>query len=108
MPELRCTVDNCSYNKEQYCTLNAILVDGNGKGATNVEDTCCSNFDASEYTLSNKEHVTQAEVDVKCTADNCIFNHDTICNADEIGIAGASTCTCSHDTQCGTFRCGRD
>lgn len=107
MPKLRCTVDNCSYNKEAYCTLNLIQIDGNEEGATNVEDTCCSNFDASEYTLSNQEHVVQAEVDIRCSAKNCIFNFHTLCSAEEVGIAGASTCTCSHDTQCGTFRCGR-
>ncbi|MEG0319352.1 MAG: DUF1540 domain-containing protein [Niameybacter sp.] len=107
MPKLRCTVDNCSYNKEEYCTLNYILVDGDGQVATNVEDTCCTNFDASEYTLSNQEHMAQAVVDIKCTADHCIFNEDNVCEAEEVGMAGASTCTCSQDTQCGTFRCGR-
>ena len=101
MPKLLCDVRNCSHNKEEYCTLDCIEVDGDT--ATNVESTCCANFDASEYAASNCVHEMQDEVDVRCRVGACIFNDGCHCKAIDIKISGASTASCSHDTQCASF-----
>lgn len=103
MPKLRCDVRNCSHNKEHYCCLSAISVDGTS--ATNVEDTCCSNFTGDEYVASNCEHRIDEIVEIECSAAGCIYNQNHACTAKEVEVSGASTACCSHDTQCGTFWC---
>lgn len=103
MPKLICDVRNCSNNKENYCTLTGIQVDGTG--ATNVEGTCCADFTGSEYAASNQTHQVQTAVDIECTAGGCIYNACKKCTASEVAMSGASTATCSHDTQCGSFWC---
>lgn len=103
MPKLICDVRNCSHNKEDHCTLTYIQVDGGE--STNVEDTCCSNFISSSYEANNVAHNVQKEVDVKCTAAACIHNFETECKAGQVAMSGASTASCSHDTQCGSFCC---
>lgn len=101
MPKLTCDVKNCSHNKDNLCCLNLIAVDG--PGATNVESTCCADFTASEYTASNCSHDPQYEVDIKCKVSGCLFNDHHKCNAVNVTMSGASTASCSHDTQCGSF-----
>lgn len=101
MPNLLCDVRNCSYNKEEHCTLSHIKVDGDT--ATNVESTCCSSFDPTEYAASNCSHEVKEDVDVKCSAGNCLFNNECNCKALDIKISGPSTTSCSHDTQCASF-----
>ncbi|MGL4345026.1 MAG: DUF1540 domain-containing protein [Cellulosilyticaceae bacterium] len=101
MPKLTCDVRNCSHNKDNLCCLSLIEVDG--PQATNVESTCCSYFGSSEYTSSNCSHDPQYEVDIACKATGCLFNDHCKCNAVNVGISGASTASCSHDTQCGSF-----
>lgn len=101
MPKLTCDVRNCSHNKDNLCCMNLIAVDG--AGATNVESTCCADFTASEYTASNCSHDQQYEVDIKCNVSGCLFNDHHKCNAVNVTMSGASTASCSHDTQCGSF-----
>lgn len=103
MPKLRCSVRNCSHNKDDYCSLGYIEVDGTR--ATNVESTCCANFDGTEYTASNEVHECQLDVEIKCSAAACLYNRDARCTAHAVNMSGATTATCSHDTQCGSFWC---
>ena len=42
MAELKCGVENCTYNKEHYCCKGDIFV--GGEKARNEEDTCCESF----------------------------------------------------------------
>lgn len=103
MPKLRCCVRNCSYNKEDYCSLNYIEIDGNQ--ATNDAGTCCTYFDSSAYAASNMHHDIQPEVSIKCSAAGCIHNRDAHCGAQAVNIAGATTANNSHDTKCANFWC---
>lgn len=103
MTTLKCDVRNCSHNQDDYCCLTAIEIDGNG--ATNVEDTCCSNFISTEYEMSNCTHDKQEALKINCSAAGCIYNQNRKCTADMVLVSGASTACCSHDTQCGTFVC---
>lgn len=101
MPKLLCDVRNCSYNKEEHCTLTYIKVDGDT--ATNVESTCCASFDPTAYAANNCSHEVQAEVDIKCSVGGCLFNDGCHCKAEDMKISGATTASCSHDTQCASF-----
>ena len=53
MTDLKCSVENCVYNKSECCCKGDILV--GGKHAENKDDTCCESF-AQE----GKDHVTSA------------------------------------------------
>ena len=42
MAELKCGVDNCSYNKDKCCCKGDIMVGGKHAGC--CTDTCCESF----------------------------------------------------------------
>ena len=42
MADLRCSVENCGYNKDMLCSKGDINV--GGKGACVPDDTCCESF----------------------------------------------------------------
>jgi len=42
MAELKCGVDNCSYNKDKCCCKGDIMVGGKHAGC--CDDTCCESF----------------------------------------------------------------
>ena len=44
------------------------------------------------------------EVDIKCTAENCVYNEDCICHASGVEIAG-NRAECREETACATFCC---
>ena len=46
MAELKCSVDNCAYNKSECCCKGDILV--GGKHACCDDDTCCESFAESK------------------------------------------------------------
>ena len=50
MPELKCTVQTCTHNKQFYCDLDAIEVQGDS--AKKSDETCC------EVSWSEKEILT--------------------------------------------------
>ncbi len=101
MPSLRCSVRNCSHNKEDYCTMAYIEV--GGEQATNAGQTCCANFDSTEYAASNTSHECQTELDIKCLAHGCLYNRDMHCTANTVAMSGATTASCIDDTQCSSF-----
>ena len=43
MPELKCTVQTCTHNKNFYCDLERIIV--GGSSAKRSEETCCDSFE---------------------------------------------------------------
>ena len=46
MPELKCTVQTCTHNKNFYCDLDSIVV--GGSSAKRSEETCCDSFAMQE------------------------------------------------------------
>lgn len=103
MPELKCTVDSCLYNKRECCCKGDIKVDGSD--AQKTEDTCCSSFKErkGESYTSATEHPSKT-IDVDCDATTCVYNKDCKCDAKSIGICGCSACHES-ETECASFRC---
>ena len=52
MAELKCAVDNCTYNSDRLCCKGDILV--GGKNARKEDETCCESFrQRKENTASN-------------------------------------------------------
>ena len=104
MPNLMCTVKNCSYNEENYCCLSAIHV-GEEK-ATNEVETCCESFSQDAYTASNCVKEKMPQVAISCEAVHCIYNADKVCGAESVNIGSTTTACCSvEDTLCSAFIC---
>ena len=103
MAQLKCTVENCTYNKDNLCAKGDILI--GGKYATGVDGTCCESFverregfDAFVSSLSHPSRVTN----IDCEASKCIYNVDYNCKAEKVDIGGCGACR-RKETACATF-----
>ncbi len=102
MTRLRCTVTNCMYNDDRLCAKSDIMVGGQDAGKPN--ETCCESFRERSESMTNSVQHGTPETSVGCHAENCRFNEDCKCHADEIGIAGSNACCCA-ETECASFDC---
>lgn len=103
MPELKCTVNNCYYNKRENCCKGTIEV--GGKEAKSTDDTCCDSFVVRERdSYTNAEEQPCKMIQVECQATKCTYNDDCACQAEDIGISGRNANDCGA-TECASFRC---
>ncbi|MBQ9940550.1 MAG: DUF1540 domain-containing protein [Clostridia bacterium] len=105
MPNLSCTVERCTHNKNNLCCLKNIKV--GTTSATNRCETECDSFSQKDDIV--KKFVSSVEspvtdISINCSAKECTYNNDHMCTATNVHICGDSCCTCS-DTQCDTFKC---
>lgn len=101
MADLDCTVENCLYNKSNYCCKGDIMV--GGKHAKCSDDTCCDSFAQRKndsYT-SALEHPSKT-ISIDCEAVKCVYNSNYKCVADHVDIKGCGACDC-RETACATF-----
>lgn len=102
MADLRCSVENCGYNKECLCTKGDINV--GGMGANCVDDTCCESFRAArEDSYKSSLYHPQGTINIDCEATKCVYNEDYKCRAGHVDIKGCGACECK-ETACETFR----
>ncbi len=101
MAELYCSVDNCAYNKSEYCCKGDIQV--GGKHAVKENETCCESFadEKMDRYTSALEHPSKA-IDIDCEAVKCIYNNEYKCVAEHVDIKGCGACECT-ETACATF-----
>ncbi|PHV72036.1 hypothetical protein CS063_00735 [Sporanaerobium hydrogeniformans] len=102
MPLLRCDVDNCVHNGQNCCELGQIAV--KGRSAQNASETCCSTFCECTGSMSNAciDINPQAEVQIKCSAQNCTHNENFYCNARDINVCGCGASSAEY-TSCSSF-----
>ena len=104
MAELKCGVENCTYNEEHYCCKGDIMV--GGKHACNTEDTCCESFaqrkEGRDTYTSSISHPSRI-ISIDCEAVKCIYNDDYRCQASHVDIKGHSAGS-SIETVCATFK----
>ncbi len=103
MADLRCGVENCSYNKEKLCCKGDIMV--GGKHACECEETCCESFlQKRETTDSFKSSVAHPSktISIDCEAVKCMYNANYKCMAEHVDIAGCGASDC-RETSCATF-----
>lgn len=101
MTNLSCNAITCAHNSDKCCCLGGI--DVNGDGACRCDDTCCGSYDNREdINASNLSHTPKLNLEIKCSAHNCVYNKDSACHADHIDISGI-TAVNSDDTVCATF-----
>ena len=102
MPELRCTVQTCMHNKQNYCDLASIEVKGDT--ATTIDGTCCGSFVERKdgNAVSNVTGEASPLSVVDCKARHCMYNKDCKCQAGRISVEGSTACKYD-DTVCATF-----
>ena len=104
MPELKCTVQTCTHNKNFYCDLERIIV--GGSSAKRSEETCCDSFEerkGDSYSDVNGQASACSCID--CKATECIYTDKCECHAGKISVEGSNACQCEQ-TECATFKCG--
>lgn len=105
MPELKCTVQTCTHNKNFLCDLDKIQV--GGSQAKKPGETCCDSFQERKGdTYSNVTGEASAATNVHCEAKECMYNDQCKCHAGKISVEGGNACHCEA-TECATFECGR-
>ena len=100
MPELKCTVQTCTHNKNFYCDLDSIVVGGNS--AKRSEETCCDSFEEKHGAFTSNFEAPHGSLNVQCEAENCTYNENRMCAAEAIHIAGMNACT-TGETECNSF-----
>ncbi len=102
MAELKCGVENCSYNQEKYCCKGDIMV--GGRHADCSGDTCCESFAEKREGayVSSLEHPCRT-ISIDCEAVKCVYNSNYKCHAEHVDITGLGADNCEA-TECGTFR----
>ena len=104
MADLKCAVENCTYNKEHLCSKGDIMV--GGKHACDCKETCCESF-RQEGVVSNafKSSVAHPHktISIDCEAVKCIYNSNYKCVAEHVDIAGCGAGDCK-ETSCATFQ----
>ena len=98
MPDLTCTVRNCSYNEDEMCSRKAIDVSGGGTR----ENTCCDSFSTAEA-AANSCGCSGEKTSINCDAKDCIYNDDCRCDADQVKVCSEGTAAHCHDTECHTY-----
>ena len=102
MATLKCGVENCTYNKEQCCCKDDIMV--GCKSACDCGDTCCESFrqKSGDHFTSALDHPSKT-ISIDCEAAKCVYNSNYKCHADNVKIGGnGATGTC--ETLCATFK----
>lgn len=101
MAELKCSVEQCVWNKERLCSKGDIQV--GGKHANKMEETSCESYSPKkgDSYSSSISHPSQL-IHIDCEAVKCVYNEDYKCAAPHVDIKGCSTCGCK-DTLCATF-----
>ena len=101
MTELRCTVQTCAHNKNQYCSLNAITV--GGSTAKHSTETSCDSFkERKGDSFSNSTGEASPTSNIHCKAEECKFNNQCKCHAGKINVEGRNACS-TNETECATF-----
>ena len=103
MADLKCVVENCTYNKDCLCSKGDIMV--GGKHACDCDGTCCESFaqkregrESFSNSLSHPSHT----ISIDCEAVKCIYNSNYKCVAEHVDIKGCGASDC-RETACYFF-----
>ena len=103
MAELKCSVENCTYNDQHLCCKGDIMV--GGRHASSCDETCCESFvprREGQDTFKNSTSHPCNTISSDCKAGQCEYNSDYKCTAGLVDICGCGACDCS-GTACATF-----
>ena len=100
MPDLRCSVDSCTYYQDDYCSAGRISV--NSKKSSDPDTTSCNTY-IKQSASNSASYEPTPQMSVQCDATRCKYNSSYMCDASSIQISGESVCDTSKDTLCATF-----
>ena len=101
MAELKCGVENCTYNKEHLCSKGDIMV--GGKHADSSDGTCCESFmERRDGAFTSAIEHPSKTISIDCEAVKCVYNSNYKCVADHVDITGCGADSC-RETSCATF-----
>lgn len=103
---LECTVTTCRHNSDSLCDLPGIKVEG--PGARHSDQTCCESFEPRNGSTSNAAGgYPSLETAIDCKAQNCTYNEDCHCQAQQVSVGCCCGDVCSKSgTACCTFQEG--
>ena len=101
MAELKCGVNNCTYNNDRCCCKGDIMV--GGKSAQQEDDTCCDSFKQRSGDSTSNSMNPCRTISIDCEAVKCVFNTNYKCYAENVDIKGCGACDC-RETACATFK----
>jgi len=103
MTRISCEVKKCKYNTDGGCSLGSIEV--GTEDARMTDETRCESYTPGEKSAMNgcgcKDACDISEI--SCSAENCKYNDDGICEAKHIEICTCHSGTCG-ETECSTFK----
>lgn len=100
MPNLICNVTTCEHNRADLCTKEGIKV--GGLDAVTSEYTKCESFYEKSEAFLNSDDAPNPSMDIRCEADNCVYNQLGMCGAELVSIAGGPVSSAAK-TECNTF-----
>ncbi len=104
MPALQCSAVKCMYNKDNLCSKGDIQVKGDHAADSKMKPGVPVLWKRPECPMPIHAEAAAALVQVGCSAHDCTYNRQEVCQADHVQIDGSQACICE-ETCCGTFRC---
>ncbi len=103
MTRISCEVTKCAYNADGGCKLQSIEV--GTERAKMTDETKCESYTPSGSSFTNSCKCAEGACDISeisCSAENCKYNDNGICDAKHIEIAKSVTGR-NGETECNTF-----
>ncbi len=102
MTSLQCDVKNCANYRDNCCCRPDIQVEG--KTARGCDQTYCSSFmEKDGYSNSCGCSMPNTSLDVKCSAQHCMYQKNGSCTAGMISVCGSGASR-KDETECASFR----
>ncbi len=104
MTRISCEVKKCTYNVDGGCSLEAIEV--GTEDARMTDETRCESYtpgDKSGFNSCKCNGDACSISEISCSAENCKYNDDGVCEASKIEICTCHSGTCG-ETECSTFK----
>lgn len=104
MTKVKCSVSNCSYNKDHVCYAERVAI--GGQAAVEDESTCCGTFLNEEAYSNLAEHTGYKSVcdAVTCTVATCAHHKNHQCMLDSIQVEGSNQTAVYIETCCSSFK----
>ena len=104
MTRISCDVTKCEYNADGGCKLHKIEV--GTQNARMTDETRCESYTPHSNSVKNSCGCRKDACDIsdiKCSAENCMYNDDGKCEAKKIEISTCAGSNCG-ETECNTFK----
>ena len=104
MAKINCSVQSCSYNKNNDCYAGIVKI--GGKTASDIEQTCCGSFLSKEAYSNLAEYTSMRNEgnEILCNVSTCEYHQNDHCSLPKIQVGGKSNSTVYTETECTSFK----